>query len=67
MEQSIRNHLDYTDFEINPEVHRFAVTDHRKGDEIIEAGREAARNALPQLIRTARNHNIQLHTAKEED
>ncbi|MBE7437676.1 MAG: patatin-like phospholipase family protein [Spirochaetales bacterium] len=58
MEQTIKDHIDHTDFEIKPDVDTFSVTDHRRGQEIIEAGRLSARRILPQLLRSLKKHGI---------
>lgn len=58
MVQSVKAHEEHTDFEIKPDVDAFSVTDHRKGLQIIEAGRAAGRKALPHLLRALKKHGI---------
>lgn len=58
MVQSVKAHEEHTDFEIKPDVDEFSVTDHRRGLEIIEAGRKAGRKALPHLLRALKKQGI---------
>ncbi len=58
MVQSVKVHEEHTDFEIKPDVDRFSVTDHRRGQEIIESGRLAARKSLPLLLRALKKNGI---------
>lgn len=58
MVQSVKVHEEHTDFEIKPDVDRFSVTDHRRGQEIIEAGRQAARKSLPLLLRALKKAGV---------
>ncbi|MCE9598154.1 MAG: cyclic nucleotide-binding domain-containing protein [Spirochaetia bacterium] len=59
MLQSVKSHEEHTDFDIKPDVDAFSVTDHNKGQAIIEVGRHAARRVLPQLLRALKKAGIQ--------
>ena len=61
MFNQLKEHMDYTDVELQPAVDKYGILDFNRGDEIMKIGEDTVTSRLGELKRLVQKSGIKLH------